>query len=368
MATPLLPAKISIIVPTYNECLNILELIGRIDLALVNIAWEVIVVDDNSPDGTADVVRTVAANDPRIRCLQRIGRRGLASACIEGVLSSSAEFVAVIDGDLQHDERVLRVMMQTLESEQFDIVVGSRYVSGGGIGKWETSRVHLSQAATRISRWMVPLELCDPMSGFFAARRSIVQDCVPHLSSLGFKILADLFASSPTTLRFKEIPFTFRERLAGESKLDNKVAWDFGMLLLDKRFGHIIPVRFLSFALIGGIGVAVHLAVLSVVFRALHFDFVIAQSLATLFAMVFNFATNNILTYRDKILKGFRWFTGLLSFVAACVVGAVANVGIANYFFGRGGAWVLSAFAGILVGAVWNYSVTSIYTWGRNSR
>lgn len=362
------PVEISIIVPTYNERENLAELVRRLDACLQGVLWEVVFVDDDSPDGTAEVARELGRVDARVRCLQRIGRRGLASACIEGMLSSGAPFLAVMDADLQHDETVLTTMLTNIRQGDLDIIVGSRYVDGGGLGDWDETRALISRVATRVSHLVVPSTLKDPMSGFFMLRRDVFQGCVRNLSALGFKILVDIFASNKKPLRFKEVPFTFRSRFAGESKLDNQVAWDYGMLLLDKLIGHIVPVRFVAFGLIGGCGVFVHLAVLALVYKGLGSDFVMGQSAATAVAMVFNFAVNNAITYRDRSLKGFKWLLGLASFVAACSVGAIANVGIASYAFDKYTGWFAAALAGILVGAVWNYAMTSVYTWGKGKK
>lgn len=361
--------ELAIVVPTFKERDNVAELVRRIDLALPDVAWEVIFVDDDSPDGTADVVRALAATDPRVRCLHRIGRRGLSSACVEGMLASSAPFIAVMDADLQHDERILPRMLAALKHEGCDIAVGSRYVEGGGLGEWDEGRAAISRFATRLSHLVVPPTLKDPMSGFFMLRREVLHGCVYNLSAVGFKILVDIFASSKAReLRFKEIPYTFRNRIAGESKLDNQVAWDYGMLLLDKLVGHVVPARFVAFAFIGGLGVFVHMAVLATLFKGGFASFVNAQATATMIAMVFNFAINNVITYRDRQLSGLAWWWGLASFMLLCGVGAAANVGVANYLFNRDGGWLLSALAGILVGAVWNYAVTSVYTWGKGKK
>lgn len=356
---------VSIVVPTFKERDNVAELVRRLDTALQGMNWEIVFVDDDSPDDTAEAVRALAGADPRVRCLQRIGRRGLSSACVEGMLSCAAPALVVMDADLQHDERILPQMIDALRAEEVDIVVGSRYTEGGGVGNWNERRKSISKLATRISHLVVPKELQDPMSGFFAIKRTAFMGCVRDLSAMGFKILVDLFASSPKPLRFREVPYTFRTRHAGESKLDNQVAWDYGMLLLDKLIGHIVPVRFIAFAAIGGVGVVVHLAILTALFKSATTDFVVGQSVATSVAMVFNFTINNIITYRDQQLRGLRWLQGLLSFVVACSVGALANVGIANYMFQRDQGWLLAALAGILVGAVWNYAVTAVYTWGK---
>jgi dolichol-phosphate mannosyltransferase len=360
--------ELSIVVPTFNERENIAELIRRLAVCLGTRSWEVIFVDDDSPDGTADVVREHAAADSRVRCVQRIGRRGLSSACVEGMLATTAPYLAVIDADLQHDERLLPQMLDTLKQGDTDIVIGSRYAPGGDVSDWDARRVRMSRVAVRLSRLLVPAELTDPMSGFFMMRRSVLDGSVRKLSAIGFKILADIFASFPQPLRFKELPYRFRPRRAGESKLDSVTAWDYLMLLLDKLVGRWIPVRFLAFSIVGAMGIAVHFAVLTLVFQGLHRGFVEGQALATLGAMTFNYTVNNVLTYRDMQLRGVRWLRGWVSFVLACSIGGLANLGVASTAYGLGHGWFPAAFAGILVGAVWNYAITKMLTWGRSRR
>jgi dolichol-phosphate mannosyltransferase len=360
--------ELSIIVPTFNERENIAELIGRLAVCLDGRSWEVVFVDDDSPDGTAEVVREHAAADSRVRCVRRIGRRGLSSACVEGMLATSAPYLAVIDADMQHDEKLLPEMLDTLKQSEVDIVVGSRYAPGGDISGWDARRARMSRLAVRLSRLVVPAELTDPMSGFFMLRRSVLDGSVHQLSAIGFKILTDLFASFPQPLRFKELAYRFRARRAGESKLDSVTAWDYAMLLLDKLIGRWIPVRFLAFSIVGGMGVAVHFAVLAVIFQGLHRSFVAGQAVATLCAMTFNFAVNNVLTYRDMRLRGVRWLRGWLSFVLACSIGGFANLGVAAALYGLRRGWFPAAIAGILIGAVWNYAVTMMLTWGRSRK
>jgi dolichol-phosphate mannosyltransferase len=357
--------ELSIIVPTFNERENIAELIGRLVQCLGDRSWEVVFVDDDSPDGTAEAVREHAAADSRVRCLHRIGRRGLSSACVEGMLATTGPYLAVIDADMQHDEQLLPHMLDALKQGDTDIVIGSRYAPGGDIGDWDAGRARMSRFAVRLSRLVVPRELTDPMSGFFMMRRSVLDGSVRKLSAIGFKILTDVFASYPQPLRFKELAYRFSVRRAGVSKLDSVTAWDYLMLLLDKLIGHLIPVRFLAFSIVGAVGVAVHFAVLMLVFKGLHRGFVAGQWTATFVAMTFNYAVNNVLTYRDMRLRGARWLRGWVSFVLACSIGGFANVGIASTLYGSGRGWFPAAIAGIIVGAVWNYAVTRMLTWGR---
>jgi len=365
--------ELSIIVPTLNEADNVGEVIGRLHDCLTGVDWEVIFVDDDSPDKTAESVRALNRGDPRVRVVHRIGRRGLTTACVEGMLASSAPYLAVMDADLQHDERILPKMLKAVRDEGFEVAVGSRYVESGSMGEWAEDRQLVSRVATKLSRLVMKADLKDPMSGFFLLRREVLHEAVKNLSGIGFKILLDIFASVGRKLKFTEVGYTFRTRHAGESKLDSMVAWEYLMMLLDKTVGRYVPVRFIPFAAIGGLGVFVHMATLWVLFQGVHGGannrFAFSQAVAAVVAMTFNFFLNNMLTYRDRRVRGLAMLRGWLSFTIACSLGAVANVGIATYLLqsdalGNVG-WVPSAVAGIVVGAVWNYAVTSVYTWNK---
>ena len=355
--------ELAVVVPCFNERENVSVLVDKLRAALDGIEWEVIFVDDDSPDGTADAARKLAGSDRRVRCIQRIGRRGLSTAVIEGMLASSAPYLAVIDGDLQHDERLLPEMLNALKEGKLDLVVASRYVKGGGVGQWDRNRAAMSALATRLARLIIHEPLSDPMSGFFVITRPALQRAVRRLSGQGFKILLDLFASTPEPYHFRELPYTFRDRLHGHSKLDSFVAWEYLMLLMDKLIGWVVPIRLVMFAAVGASGVIVHLVTLRIVMTA--FSFGVSQAIATVVAITSNFIINNLLTYRDRRLRGTKFLTGLLSFFAICGVGAVANVGIANAVFQQHYTWWLSALAGIAVGLIWNYAVSSALTWGR---
>lgn len=352
---------LSVVVPCFNERENVPVLVQKLEEVLAGIDWEVVFVDDDSPDGTASAVRALAASRRNVRCVQRIGRRGLSTAVIEGILSTSAPYIAVMDGDLQHDETLLPRMLQLAKSDGLDVVVASRYTEGGSTGDWDNGRQAMSGFATRLAHLIVDRNLTDPMSGFFIISRPAFDSTVRRLSGQGFKILLDLFASAPRPFRFAEVPFTFRTRLHGESKLDSLVLWEYLTLLLDKLVGRWVPVRFVMFSAVGASGVLVHFAVLAPALNWL--SFTMAQTLATGIAMVSNFLINNALTYRDRRLRGFGLITGLLTFMAVCSVGVVANVGVASAVFNRDFGWWLAALAGIAVGVVWNYAVSQVFTW-----
>ena len=358
---------LAVVVPVFNERENVARLVAMLDAALGDRRWEAIFVDDDSPDGTADAARDLARVDPRVRVIQRIGRRGLSTACIEGMCATAAPLVAVIDGDLQHDETLLPAMIAALDDPAVDVAVGSRFVAGGSTGEWDRDRVAKSALATRLARHAAPAGMTDPMSGFFMIRTHVVRALVPRLGGIGFKILLDILSAGARPLRFVELPYTFRTRTAGESKLDHVVAMEYLIALYDRRFGRIVPVRFAMFSAIGALGTGVHMAVLTLAFVLLGWPFVAAQVLATVAAMTFNFFLNNALTYRDRRLRGGRaLLDGWVSFALVCSVGAVANVGVAAFLHdARQGAWAASALLGVLVGAVWNYALSSRFTWGR---
>lgn len=356
--------ELSVIVPTFNERENVPELFARLQRVLAGVAFEMIVVDDDSPDGTAARAKEIAAVDGRLRVIRRIGRRGLAGACIEGMLASAADIVAVMDADLQHDETILPAMLDKARSGA-DLVVASRNIEGGSKDEGLTAfRGAISDLGKILSGLILKAELSDPMSGFFMMRRAFFEEVAPRLSTSGFKILADIAASTPRTPVVAEVAYTFRERLHGESKLDAKVALDYLGFLLHKFSGGLLPVRFIFFALVGLSGVVVHFVALWALHRAgMVFDW--AQAGATFVAMTSNFWFNNLVTYRDARLKGAAFATGLLLFYLVCSVGALANVGVAGWLYAGEAEWWLAGLAGAIMGAVWNYAVSSTLVWRR---
>lgn len=358
------PADISVIVPTFNERDNVEILIARLARVLDGFDWEVVFVDDDSKDGTLEVLHAAARRDVRVRYIHRIGRRGLSSAVIEGIQSTSGPLVAVMDADLQHDESLLPSMIRELDSAEVDLAVGSRYIQGGSVADWPQGRRVISKIATRFARVVTRPTLSDPMSGYFVIRRAAFDTAVRRLSALGCKILLDVLASADKPLQVKELPYTFRNRERGDSKLDALVSYEYLLLMLDKTIGRVVPVRFIMFATVGGFGVLCHMLLLALLYLVLRLGFPVAQSGATVGAMTFNFFVNNFLTYHDRRLKGFFGLArGLTSFYAVGAVGAIANVGIASALFARHYSWFLDGVAGIVVGAVWNYAASATFTW-----
>ncbi|MDE2182213.1 MAG: glycosyltransferase family 2 protein [Alphaproteobacteria bacterium] len=355
-------AVLSVVVPTFNERGNVAELVRRLDLALAGIAWEAIFVDDNSPDGTADAVKAIGRQDQRIRCIRRVGRRGLAGACIEGMLSSSAPHVAVMDADLQHDERVLPAMLAKLQSGQFDLVAATRYVEGGSASSFSESRGRISRAATQITQRLLGTKLSDPMSGFFMLRRDVFEEMAPRLSPVGFKILVDI-ATASDGLRIAEQPYSFGERHEGESKFNVQIGLEFLGLLLAKLSKGLVDPRFIFFAIVGAMGIAVNLAVLNLALIAWPLRFALAKSVATFFAMTSNFILNNSLTYRDRRLKGLAMVRGFAGFCLIGTVGALTDIGLASQLYADHEVWWVAGLAGAVMGVLWNYAMSSMFIW-----
>ena len=357
--------QLSVVVPTFNERDNVTVLYRRLEATLAGIPWEVVFVDDNSPDGTWEVVRALARKDSRVRCIRRIGRRGLSGACIEGILASSAPYAAVMDADLQHDETQLPKMAALLQSGEAELVVGSRYIEGGSADSFNKQRAGASALATEVARRVLKVEIADPMSGFFMIRRDRFEQLAPQLSTQGFKILLDIVATAGGHLRIKEIPYSFAARLHGESKLDSIVALDFLGLVLAKLTHDAVSLRFLLFATVGSIGILVHFAGLFVALRAFHLPFTAAQGCGAFSAMTSNFILNNFLTYRDQRLSGLALVRGLVVFYLVCSVGLAANVGVAFSVYDQEPIWWLAGAAGALMGVVWNYAISGLFVWRR---
>jgi dolichol-phosphate mannosyltransferase len=362
-AEPQPAPELTVVIPTYSERDNVAILVNRLRSVLTGVSWEVVFVDDDSPDGTAAEVLAIGQIDNRVRCIRRIGRRGLSGACLEGMLSSQARYVAVMDADLQHDETRLTPMLERIRQGDADLVVASRYMEGGSAASFTAGRARISRWSTVLARMLLKRDLTDPLSGYFMVRRESMERLAPALSSQGFKILLDIVATAGKDLRVAEVPSMFRQRLHGESKLDTQVAIDFLGLMLAKLTNDAVSIRFLLFCMVGLTGVAVHMAALQVALQVGGLGFAKAQAVATVLAIAWNFVLNNRLTYRDQRLTGWRFIVGLLQFEVVCAVGAISNVGVAAWIYDYDSDWWLAGLGGALMGAVWNYAVSAAFVW-----
>ena len=354
--------ELTIVVPTFNEKANIPLLVDRLVQLLTSCDWEVIFVDDNSPDGTAAAARAIGASDSRVRCIRRIGRRGLAGACLEGMLASQARYVAVMDADLQHDEGLLVPMLEALRAGRADVAVASRYLDGGSAAGLSKQRSRVSRGSNTLVRLLLGIDLTDPMSGHFMIRRDALEAIAPSLSTQGFKILLDILATARGSLRTIELPSTFRERQHGESKLDSKIALDFAALVTAKLTNDAVSARFLLFCMVGLTGIGIHLSILSALLIT-NLSFGAAQAFATIGAIAWNFVLNNLFTYRDQRLTGWHFVTGLIRFQVICAIGAISNVGIATWIYDYDETWWIAGLGGALIGTVWNFVVSAALVW-----
>jgi dolichol-phosphate mannosyltransferase len=359
--------QLAVVLPTLNERGNIAPMVARLERALGPTGWEALFVDDNSHDGTAEEARRIGQTDPRIRVIQRIGRRGLASAAIEGMCATAAPFVAVMDADHQHDPALLLAMLEAVRSGEADLACASRFAEGASAeGLSSQRRVRGSRIANALARRLTGTELSDAMSGFFLLRSDQLRKQAGDLSGIGFKVMLDILATARPPLRVKEFPLAFAARLEGTSKLDHGVVLDFLAGLYERYLGRVIPTRYALFGTVGGMGVFVHMGVLAALFRTGLAGFTLATAVATVVAMTFNFWLNNLLTYRDKKLSGVKALVwGWAGFCATCAVGAFANVAVSSYLEGHGWRWWAAALVGVVLASVWNYALSSKFVWGR---
>jgi dolichol-phosphate mannosyltransferase len=374
-ANPLPVYELTVVVPTFNEAGNVEKLIAALRAALDGVAWQVIYVDDDSPDGTAAAVKAIAAGDPRVQCLRRVGRRGLAGAVIEGAMASAAPYVAVIDGDLQHDETLLPKMLAALRAGQGQLAIASRYLDKDETVEGLSSGAR--RAGSRLANWLgrrvLHQEVNDPVSGFFMIERGLIDAVSPQLSTEGFKVLFDIIACQPAPLKLVELPYTFRERNAGGSKLDRRIVIDYLGLLLSKLTHDIVSTRALMFGLVGASGLAINLIALKLLVMLGHQDFgshysdeaifLVSQVSASVIAMTSNYLINNAVTYRDKRKHGLGLLIGYLKFCVFCSIGLVASLAVSDLLFRATHSVILSGAAGAGFGALWNYVTTSIAVW-----
>ena len=372
--------QLAVVLPTLNERKNLRALLARLDAALHGIAWEAIIVDDNSPDGTSDEARAISLEDPRLRIIQRIGRRGLASAAIEGMCATAAPVVAVMDADHQHDPALLPGMLAAIDSGDYDLAYASRFAEGASTEAWgRPDRVKASGFANALARRVTGVDLTDPMSGYFMLRAETLRADAHRLSGVGFKILLDILATVDRPLRVKEFPLHFAARAEGESKLDRTVVFEFLIGLYDKWLGRIIPTRFALFGTVGALGVVVQFAALWLVLSGIlgqrfvygHWEtgqttFNIANAIAATVAMTFNFVLNNELTYADKRLRGVGpLLRGWAQFALTCSLGLLTNVGVTAALKSMHFHDVAAVLIGIVVASVWNFALSSKFVWGK---
>jgi dolichol-phosphate mannosyltransferase len=343
--------ELSLVVPTFRQRDDIARLVGELAHALAGVEWEVIFVDDNSPDDTVAAIAAIGAGDSRVKVIRRVGRSGLTQTCLVAMLASGARYVAMLDLASRFDGRLL-AMLDLVRSDA-DLVVAARPGAAGGRFR-STVRTLLSAATRKI----LSAELTDPASGCFMMRREALEKLTPSLSSLGYQVLLDLIATARGSLRIVEIA-TPGATAGGRSEL--KLALELTALLIGKLSGDAVSIRFLLFCFVGLSGVGVHLALLDAALVAL--PFTAAQTAATIGAMIWNFTLNNTVTYGDQRLTGLAYLTGLVRFMIVCGIGAVSNVGVASWIYANDNVWWIAGLGGAVMGAVWNYAVSAVFVW-----
>ncbi len=360
---------LSLILPTYNEAQNLPELLPKVHAVLGGLPHEIIVVDDDSPDGTWKVAQELGKTMEDLHVIRRVGRRGLSSAVIEGFLAAKGDVFAVMDADGQHDMALLTQLTNAITSGA-DIAIGSRYVEGGSVGQWDERRFFLSRLATRMALGVCRVKVKDPMSGFFAIRRETFEAALPHLNPKGFKILLDLLVHVPADAKAMELPFTFATRMHGESKLSRRVQLEFLEYLYDVTVGKYIPLTFVKYCMVGALGVIVNLISYTALDRIISgveaptlFGFSLAVLGAIEISIFFNFCLNNWWTFAHTKLRGVAAVLGFLKYNVACGFGALANVAVSGFLYSRGFGELESVILGACAGMVWNYTMSRMFTW-----
>lgn len=356
--------KLTIIIPTYNERDNIVPLVFEVAQALQGIDWAIFFVDDNSNDGTITQLESIANTNDRVDGVIRKGIRGLSGAVLTGLMYARSPYIAVMDADLQHDPKLIKRMLAGLESDSYiQVAVASRYTQSTKISGLNTSRLIGSIILTYVARIIISKKLTDPMSGFFITRRSTFSQLAPHLSHNGYKIMLDLVSGLPDKNAILEFPLIFRSRHTGQSKMDFRVLWELLLIFIQRSIKNLLPRRFLSFSLIGLVGLSIHMLALLILFALLEINFSLSQIAATAIAMLNNFLLNNYLTYQNSSLHGRKLVLGYLKFVLICTLGGLISYTIANHLLGQGMYWAISGCIGAIAAACWNYSLSKFFTW-----
>lgn len=358
--------QVSVVVPTYNEAGNIPMIYDGLARALAGRAWELVVVDDDSPDGTADVVRALGRRHDNVRCIQRVQERGLCSAVHWGVQAAHGEVIVVMDGDLQHEVALIPRMLEALQAGH-DIVSGSRFLKGAAEkGLPSTLRRRLSDWGNRLTNLFLGAALSDPLTGFFATSRRLFLDSIPQMQADGFKVFFDLVYHN-RNVAIRELPFEFQRRRHGQSKLELYVLWLLACDIVSKLSRGMLPPRLVSFVAVGLIGSIFHFSILYATMD-LGAVFWVAQAIATVVAMVFNFTINNMLTYSDDRLRGRAFYKGLLLYSLIASVGIVANVSTAQItYISLHGHTFIAATTGLVIDVIWRFVVSNRLIWGRSS-
>lgn len=355
--------NISIIVPTLNEKGNINILFEEIKATFQNkdISWEIIFVDDSNNNETSDIINILQNNEKNIFLIKRFENRGLSSALILGALSSNSEYVVFMDADLQHPPKKILELYNEIKAKDIDLVSASRFLESNEL--LNQGRYKASLFVNFLLKKLFKINYSDVLTGFFIINRIFFINNYNKLSNIGFKLLLDIILSSKKTIKYSEIPFEFKKRHSGESKLNSRVLVDFISLLIDKIIGKFIPARYFIYSFIGCIGIIFQLT--NFYFLQFFLNFNLALILSILFTIFFNFVLNNEFTYSDLKKRGYRFLIGLLKYYFFCSFGALFNFISARLIYDNTSNIYFAVLIGAFVGSIWNYSMNTSYNWNK---
>ncbi len=353
--------EVSIVIPTFNERENLPVLIEKLQDVMAGRGYEIIVVDDDSQDGTWQVAEEFSRRYGNISAIRRINRKGLSSAVTEGFLLGKGRYLAVLDADLQHDHTLLSAMIEQIGD--CDVVIGSRYLNQKAVPGWDAWRSKLSRAGTVMAQKVLNRKISDPLSGFFMIRREIIQEVAPQLFEHGYKILFDILIKRPD-LKVKELPYKFKTRLHGTSKLTAAVMFDFADLLISRAIPSRFNLQFVRYGMVGASGVGVHFLTLYLLHVVLGLRYPVSLVAAIETAMISNYVLNNQWTFKDRRFLGWMWWKGLIKYNLACLLGSAFNFVVGWYLVDKGIPWVFASVLGVWVGMSWNYLSNRLFTWG----
>jgi len=353
---------VSVIVPTYNEKENIKPLIERVHQALAGYEHEILIVDDNSKDGTAEAAEELTRTYP-VKVLVRKDERGLGTAVVHGVKNSSGNLIVVMDADLQHPPEVVPVLVKALQCGA-DFVVASRYIPGGGVPNWGLFRRIVSKTAIAIAHVLLPItrKIKDATSGFFAFQREGIAGA--ELRPIGYKIMLEILVEGKFNSTL-EVPYIFKERSTGISKFNTRQQVEYlrHLFSMMKRTGEL--TRFVKFLAVGLSGVVVNMGALWLLTRFGGLPYYVSSLFAIELSIISNFALNDYFTFADRRNgNGNSFLSRLLRFNVTCAVGAAIQYGLLLLFTSVFGVhYLISNIIGIAAGTLWNYLVNVSWTW-----
>ena len=357
---------LSIVIPTFNEASNITLIVDAVMNVLdKRVSYEIIIVDDDSQDKTWKIAEDYTSEYENITCFRRIAKNGLSSAVIDGFMLANGKYVGVIDADLQHDESIL-IKMHDYCNKGADLVIGSRYCEDGSTGSWGAGRKLISKIATKMSQYITSIHTTDPMSGFFVIKKSLFLKVVDKLHIKGYKILLDIISQlDAKETKIVEVPYTFKNRINGESKLSPEVVMQLVDFIYLKAAGNYIPIDYLKFLSVGAIGAILHFTVLYIVYVFFGNSYQISLIIAIELTLIINYFINNLWTFRKKTHKGFKVFLGLVKFNILSGIGGIISYYLSISLFTAGTNWILASVIGAIVASLWNFNLNKVLTWNK---